>query len=96
MTRYQEFERRDGGFLQRAITPDGRIVTGDELCRLIIDHYAQVHNMRPDNPSMPFPSLRINQEMVTQMMRNVKKNKSIAFDGIADSIFQIGKDKCKK
>lgn len=48
LTRYHEHEKRDGGFLQRAITSDGRIVTGDELHQLVMRHYREVHNMVRD------------------------------------------------
>jgi hypothetical protein len=64
LTRYHEFEKRDGGFLQRAVTPDGRIVAGDELCRLVMEHYATIHNAVPDNPQVTFPRLRITQERI--------------------------------
>jgi hypothetical protein len=59
LIRYHEFEKRDGGFMQRAIAPDGRITTGDELHRLIIEDYAQIHNTVPGGWRVPFPILRV-------------------------------------
>jgi hypothetical protein len=90
LTRYHEFEKRDGGFLQRAIAPDGRIVAGDELCRLVMEHYSIVHNAVPDNPLVTFPRLCITQERIIEMMGNVNSGKGIAFDGITDKLFQVG------
>jgi hypothetical protein len=40
LTRYHEYEKRDGGFLQRAMTTEGLIISGDKLCQRVMEHYA--------------------------------------------------------
>jgi hypothetical protein len=95
LTRYHEFEKRDGGFLQRAIAPDGRILAGDELCRMVMQHYSTVHNAVPDNPLVTFPRLHITQEHIIEMMGNVNSGKGIAYDGITDKLFQVGGRCCR-
>lgn len=43
VSKYHTYEKRDGGFLNRAIHED-RIVEGDELDKLIIENYKEMHN----------------------------------------------------
>lgn len=95
ITKYNQTEKRDGGFMQRAIAPDGRIVSGDTLEGIVMEHYRGVHNTVPDNPPEKFPNIRVSQEMLVSMMKNVKRNKGLAFDGIHDEMFRVGKD-CRK
>jgi hypothetical protein len=47
ITKYNQAEKRDGGFMQRAIATDGSIITGDRLERTVMDHYRSVHNLVP-------------------------------------------------
>jgi hypothetical protein len=55
-----------------------------------------MHNNVPGNPTNAFPRIRITLEKVTRMMGNVNSGKGIAYDGITDRLFQVGKDGCRK
>jgi hypothetical protein len=44
ITRCHEYDKRDGGFLQRAVAADGRVISGDKLHRKIMAHYTAIHN----------------------------------------------------
>lgn len=57
ITHYHEYDKRDGGFLQRAVAADGRVISGDELHREVMAHYTAVHNMVAGNEAKAFPEL---------------------------------------
>jgi hypothetical protein len=53
--------------------------------------------MTNDIDKVEFPDLsEVSDDKVIYMMRNVKKGKALAVDGIADQLFSIKKDKCRK
>lgn len=68
------------------------MVSGDELHRLVMDHYASVHNLVRGSDRVSFPSIAVDEYRAIRMMRNVSYNKGIAYDGVTDEAFRIGKD----
>ena len=81
--------------MQRAISKDGAIITGDDLCKEISEHYTTTHSTAPDNEQTSFPKLDVDLRTIIRMMRNVGRNKGIAYDGVTDKLFSIGRDDCR-
>jgi hypothetical protein len=53
--------------------------------------------MTKDIDKVEFPDLSdTSDDKVIYMMRNVKKGKALAVDGIADQLFSIKRDECRK
>jgi endonuclease/exonuclease/phosphatase family metal-dependent hydrolase len=49
LTHYHEYEKRDGGFMNRAYVEGGGLIVGEELNARVMDHYSRLHNLVPDN-----------------------------------------------
>lgn len=78
--------------MQRTITNEGNVIAGEELRERILGHYAEIHNKVRGIEKTKFPDMRFTDEEIIGMARNVNKGKGIAFDGVADSFFQLRRD----
>lgn len=58
ITKYHEYDRRDGGIVNAAIL-NGNIIHGDALHKNIINAYSNKNNGRSSNIRYPFPILEL-------------------------------------
>lgn len=85
LTKYNTFERRDGGIMAAAYQND-KLIEGAELDGALISHYRKVHTKLPgfESERPGLPRLNLTTTRVYWMMRHVSQGKGMALDGISD------------
>ena len=93
LTRYNTFEKRDGGIMNAAYV-EGKLVDGEELNIRILEHFKAVHTRMPgfDADTIRFPEVQVDGKTLAAMCNNVSQGKGITFDSVSEEWFRIGGD----
>lgn len=70
-------------------TKNNTIITGKELNKEIISHYAAIHQGRSSNVVTKFPKINVSKRHIMEACCNVKFDKALTFDGIDPQLFNL-------
>ncbi len=86
MTGFDRYNKKEGSIVNK-IKYKGRIVTGEEMNKVIMNHYREANNGRSSNIWKPFPLKEISAYTAFNASQVIKTKKAGALDGISGRMF---------
>ena len=92
VTKFHEFQRRDGSIITKVRAEDGTIVTDqDEVQKLVLENLRRLQTSETEpqySEPHPFPNLTpLSTTEMDYILSKIYDGKAIAFDGITDTLF---------